>query len=531
MTPQREKKYLTLLLGMSSWVFLCSLTMADPDLWGHTLYGIRAIEQGVLTEATDPFSYTANGDPWFNHEWATEYEYGWLWTNLGNSGLLAWKFSIIAGLVAWLTFTLWRSDSNLGARLLLVTFSTMCLGNFVVFIRPQLVTFLLFPIFLSILNTSWEKWTHAAWSLPLLTILWVNHHGGFLAGVALVGFYASMHWVKFFITKVGKENALLMSGVFGCTVLATFVNPYGYQLHEMLVTHLGTEQHVREWQAVWDVGFSWAYLTPFLILVFAFTLNRQWRWIDLLVMLVIAVQAVVHLRHIALLCLAEVIFLPAILSESIRRVFPQMCQRWGAPESARLRFGGVLSCVVFLFLLQIQSGIPLWKAGVRPWDIAVETSDSVPGMPTQAVRFLNDHEISGNILTDYGWAQFVIWQTFPESAIGFDGRYRTVYNAGLEADFLEFQTTGQTLPPQTPYLDEHPTEIVLLPVQAGAIKYLEQRADWQEIFRDSQALIFTKKSFIPAEQIHQMQTKLPDTQGRTWEIFPTASKTGTKIAK
>lgn len=505
--------------------------MADPDLWGHTLYGIRAIEQGVLTEATDPFSYTAQGDPWFNHEWATEYEYGWLWTHFGNSGLLAWKFSIIAGLVAWLTFSLCRSDSNMGARILLVTFTTMCLGNFVVFIRPQLVTFLLFPIYLSILNACWEKWEQAAWSLPLLTILWVNQHGGFLAGVALVGFYAFMHWVRFFITKAGYKNALLMSGVFVCTVMATFVNPYGYLLHGMLWTHLGTEQHVREWQSVWDVGFSWVYIAPLMILVFAFTLNRKWRWIDLFVMLVIAAQAVMHLRHIALLCLAEVIFLPAILSESIRRVFPQMCQRWDAPESASLRFGGILSSIGFLLLLQIQSGIPLWKAGLRPWDIAVETSDSVPGMPTQAVRFLNDHQISGNILTDYGWAQFVIWQTFPQSSIGFDGRYRTVYNAELEADFLEFQTSGISLPAQTPYLDEHPTQIVLLPAQAGAVKYLKQRADWQEIYRDSQATIYVHENEVPLEQLHQTQSKLPENQGRTWEIFPAAIKTGTKIAK
>ncbi len=96
----REKTIATILLGIASWLFLCSFTMADPDLWGHTLYGIRTIDQGVLVERTDPFSYTAGGDPWVNHEWATEYEFGWLWTQFGNSGLLCWKYWILAAMAS-----------------------------------------------------------------------------------------------------------------------------------------------------------------------------------------------------------------------------------------------------------------------------------------------------------------------------------------------------------------------------------------------------------------------------------------------
>ena len=34
--------------------------VADPDLWGHTKFGIDHIKSGHLTK-TDPFSYTAAG--------------------------------------------------------------------------------------------------------------------------------------------------------------------------------------------------------------------------------------------------------------------------------------------------------------------------------------------------------------------------------------------------------------------------------------------------------------------------------------
>ena len=42
--------------------------VADPDLWGHTKFGIDHIQSGRLAK-TDPFSYTPAGQEWVNHEW------------------------------------------------------------------------------------------------------------------------------------------------------------------------------------------------------------------------------------------------------------------------------------------------------------------------------------------------------------------------------------------------------------------------------------------------------------------------------
>lgn len=527
----REKKFLTVLLGGVAWIFLCSLTIADPDLWGHTLYGIRAIDQGVLVERADPFSYTAGGNPWINHEWATEYELGWLWSRFGNSGLLAWKFSILAVLIGLVSWSLVRSESNLGARMILLVFSTLCLGNFAVFIRPQLLTFLLFPLFLWILNQCWSCWTAVVWLLPGLTMIWVNHHGGFLAGIALVVFYGLLAWVRYGLTRAHFDTAIRLSGVGLACMAATCVTPYGTELHQMLWIHLGTEQHVSEWQSVWDVGFSWVYVAPFLILSFAIVIHREWRWIDLLVLLVIALQALSHLRHIALLCLAELVLLPPILSVSVRRVFPQLCQRWVAPGYRGLRWASVLAAIGFLLLLQVQAAVPLWKSGLKPWEIAVETERAAPGMPVRAIRFLRDQGVRGNILTDYGWAQFVIWQTFPDSKIGFDGRYRTVYSAQLERDFLAFQRSGTDRPLQTPFLDEYPTDIVLLPNRSKVLGYLNSRPDWLQLYCDSQATVYIRKDFLTPCQFSGMRLELPEKEKLSWEIFPGAQRIGTKIAE
>jgi hypothetical protein len=41
---------------------------ADPDLWWHLKTGLLILDLGSLPR-TDPFSFTYQGAPWFNHEW------------------------------------------------------------------------------------------------------------------------------------------------------------------------------------------------------------------------------------------------------------------------------------------------------------------------------------------------------------------------------------------------------------------------------------------------------------------------------
>src|ERR1039458_1302352 len=48
-------------------VFQFSENTADPDLWGHVLYGEHLLQTGHLAR-TDPYSWTAPDHEWVNHE-------------------------------------------------------------------------------------------------------------------------------------------------------------------------------------------------------------------------------------------------------------------------------------------------------------------------------------------------------------------------------------------------------------------------------------------------------------------------------
>ncbi len=165
-----ERFWLTALIGFSAVIFLCGLAVADPDLWGHTLYGLRSIESGVLNETADPFSYTAPGARWVNHEWLSELIYGGLWLTGGELALVLWRNLIVIGIALVVAVSLRRVQAGLAATLLLLTLNAECLSDFVVFVRPQLATFLFFALWLFLLRSYWDRPGRWIWLLPISMI-------------------------------------------------------------------------------------------------------------------------------------------------------------------------------------------------------------------------------------------------------------------------------------------------------------------------------------------------------------------------
>ena len=501
---------------------IATVTIADPDLWGHTLYGIRALEANVLVEHTDPFCYTEPGATWINHEWFSEYSFGWLWLRLGNTGLWLWRdfWLLMIMIPGWLALR--SQQASLAGGLLLLVYTAFCLSQFVVFVRPQLVTFGCFAWTLLLLRGYLaDPQRKAIWYLPVLMLFWANSHGGFLAGVGVQGLVVCWLGWKTVRGMYQPVDFWRLAFVIVFAWAVTLINPYGGGLHQMLWDHLVTKQIVREWQPLWEARQALLYYIPFLLIGLAFFGSRKWEWIDVLLILVVAYQALSHIRHVALLAIAVLILLPAPLSEGLHKLLPRLHQRWSGAHRGGLRMLLVGGLLLGIYGLSVHTIVKLWQQQVPPWQIGVETQSRAPGMPVAAIEVLQQADLRGNILTDYGWAQYVIWQTFPESRIAFDGRYRTVYSARLEQELVEFQHLNADSTGPTPLLDEYPTEILLLPAAQPVQGYLEKRSDWKQIYADTQSTIWLKD--LPRFQPIISRTKqemLPVPEIPLWMLFP-----------
>ncbi|MFP6765941.1 MAG: hypothetical protein VB858_20085, partial [Planctomycetaceae bacterium] len=525
----------------------------------HTLYGCRSIEAGVLTEKSDPFSYTAAGARWVNHEWLSELAFGWTWMTAGEVGLVLLRNLAVLLIAVVVAQALRRSQAGLGAGLLLVVISAECLSEFVVFVRPQLVTFVLFTAWLYVLRNYWDCRNRAIWWLPPTMMLRVNCHGGFLAGLGILFVVTGCSVIRAAVgtprSDAGRAEKRLqkvfedpstreLGAVSILSAVMTFVNPYGLEMHQMLWTHLITDQAVREWQPLWSVALppgtltSWSFgrsllsWAPFLIVVPTLVFSRRWKWIDLAILVVVGWQAVSHLRHVALLILAALVLLPGPLTDALSCLFSQLTKRWIRPEARPIRVAGVVGSCAFLAAIQIHGSVDLWRHGVAPWQIAVECRSFVPGVPVAAVRFLKQNQIEGNLVTDYGWGQFVIWHCFPGNRVAFDGRYRTVYPPELEQEFFALQVAFPDNPATTPILDRHSTEIALVPKGRSVEAYLTGRTDFRLVYSDAQASVFvrniTRFNDLPGYQ--EPDTALLASASTRWTTFP-GLENGTCIAE
>lgn len=518
-------RLLTVLVWCIAYVFVCGLVLADPDLWGHTLYGIRAWDQGVLAESTDPFSYTAPGARWINHEWLTELQLGLIWTHFGNCGLWLWRNLLVLVVFACVAAELIRQRANLAASTLLLLYGAECLSQFVIFVRPQVPTLAIFTLTLLILKRHADRAARwEIWALPFLMALWTNLHGGFLAGLGVIGLYAAVDIVTHLRSGWRwKYETIALPAVALLAGLATFVSPYGYHLHLMLWEHLATEQFVVEWQPLWAARQAPTYYVPLVLLGLALPFSRRWTWTDGLVLLVIGSQALSHIRHVSLLATACLILLPGPLSESLPRLFRHLTSVLQQPRRWPVRVLLVGIATGLLVVLQVRSTVDMWRHGLKPWNVGVESRSPVPGMPVRAVTFLKREKLAGNLLTDYGWAQFVFWHA-PDFKLAFDGRYRTVYSSQLESEFLSFQRSGQERPRETPMLDRHPTEIVLLPAASGAARYLPLRDDFVEVYRDNQAVVWVKRQTRFESLIRRLSSgPLPIIDAPLWQPFPAST--------
>jgi hypothetical protein len=158
-----------------------SPAVADPDLWGHVRFGQDILRTRSIIQR-DVYSYRTGDQPWINHEWLSEATFALLYNRGGTAalaGLKAGASLLILGCAhAYLCargLGPWRSA-------LLVALICIPLRMGIGTIRPQLFTYLFFLVALVVLSTADTGREYRLWLLPVLLAVWVNLHGGVLAG-------------------------------------------------------------------------------------------------------------------------------------------------------------------------------------------------------------------------------------------------------------------------------------------------------------------------------------------------------------
>ncbi|HET7376200.1 MAG TPA: hypothetical protein VFK30_05800, partial [Anaerolineae bacterium] len=179
-------RYLDLKRTITCVTFLAMLAMAvrvvvDTDVYWHLAAGRYILQAGI--PFSDPFSATMFGKPWVDIYWLAQIGLYSIWAWLGMNGLM-----VLTALIVILTFVfVWKQMSG-GVWLRSIVLLLTALATSEVWTaRPHLLTFLFVAILGYVLTLYQMHNIDRLWLIPFLFLIWVNVHGGYIAGFMLIG--------------------------------------------------------------------------------------------------------------------------------------------------------------------------------------------------------------------------------------------------------------------------------------------------------------------------------------------------------
>jgi hypothetical protein len=470
-------------LGLVATAILASSHWVDPDLWGHMAVGRETLRLG-WPPLEDPFAYVPTIRPFVYHEWLSGVIFYAMLMGAGSWSLKAGTVAL--GLLALAVAAL--TARRLGASppaIFVVTLTTLpsfAIGY--VPIRPQAFTFLLFAVVLRILVEVDRGRPRAALLLPPLFLVWANLHGGFVAGLGVVLLFAVAR------TLAGRPPwRLVVAG--GAAAVATLANPYGFQYWRYLWRALSMARpYIVEWLPVyhrllepvyWDTA---TLLRDALRLVFigltvlAVVAGRPRYWPGVLVLAATGYLGLRHLKHLPLLAIAGVAFVPPHLAPLLARTLGSLRERLAGRRRLATAAATVAAALLVL-LLAIDLAI------LTPWAPIV----SARAYPVEAVDFLRVNGIRGNLATPFDWGQYVLWKLHPAVKVSFDGRYETVYPEAVAADnfnFVRGEGDWRRL------LTRYPTHMVLVARAHPVAPLMAVEPGWTLVHQDPISLLYLR---------------------------------------
>ncbi len=502
MTDLREKyiKYseralqnIIILLVFSSGIYFFSFITADPDLWGHILFGKEILISKAVPQV-DIYSYTAYGREWVNHEWMSEILMYYIFNLFGSPGLLIGKTLIglvIITLLSVISFNRKTYPLSYGAVFVLSVF-IMSPGFMT---RPQLMTFLCTSIFFLVIHLYLERKVNVLWTLPFIMIIWVNSHGGFIIGAGILPVIAVLEFLSCYIKKKDKSHLRALFIWMLATEASMLINPYGYNLLLFVNRTLSLPRNITEWEPVTLFDFSYIRFKIFsIIVIFMFFIKRDKnRYWEIGIIIVAMLYSFLHQRHTPIFA----IFAAPFLAEKLT----------GIEKDIRLNkkilssYSHLILSIFILTVIAYQLYMTTNKYKKAGFNIIVNPNI----YPVSAVRFIEVNNINGNLLVPFDWGEYAIWKLYPDNRVSIDGRFRTCYPEEVIVDHFAgagIQEAWDNL------LEKYPTDIVLARRNPFSEKMVTEPSDeWIYVYSDSIAIIFLKNNKTMEGAIKKFRSK------------------------
>jgi hypothetical protein len=474
------------------------LTPIPPnDFWWHMATGRIIVEQGAIPTA-DSFSYTQTGQPFYNQGWLAQV-FMYAVHALGGTPLIVIVQALViaAAYGLLLRLCILRSGSvRLGVALLLLTTMPLSFDNWLV--RPQSYALPIFAAFLTILTEYRLGISRRLWLLPLLMALWVNLHGSFVLGLALIGLTFAGEALTSFRPTTNDERPttnseavvrppsavlrpLLIWG--SITALALLLNPRGPEVLGYVRDLLGSSQVtslVTEWAPPTTRDLEGKIFFVFVIACGA-ALTYARRRPDLTDMLLLGAFLWLALGAGRNVVWFGFVATPLLVAQ-VATLLPERRPRRGNAGSPAIN-----AALVGMLALLLAAGLPWVKPALFPPSVgALLTADT----PVAAVEFLRAQpDRPRRLFHSEAAGSYLIWAA-PEQPVFIDTRFE-LYPYAQWRDYINLSQANNA----AALLERYAIDGLLIDLkrQEPLADAIGRDSAWVERYRDEQMVYFTRR--------------------------------------
>ena len=447
----------------------------DPDLWWHLQTGQDIVSSRAIPQV-DIYSFTKAGSEWVTHEWLSEVLIYAIFSFAGWAGLLI----VFPGLIVAAFYLTYRrcTGKPYGAAIAILLAATASSPLFGV--RPQMLTLLLASIFITLLTqySSDGRSRRLYWMAPMM-LLWVNLHAGYALGLGLMVLYM----ISLVIDRKWDLIPRLGIVLAACTAMVP-LNPNGFRMFSYPFETLRSPsmaQFIQEWASpnFHEVTFLPLALFIFLLLgAFALSPKRA-RASEVFLIFVTGLGALRSARHIPIFALiAAPIFAEQLWALISARGWDL---RLTAPEGSTPR-----TAVVFGLLLLFAPAV-LDVALIKHF-VSNQPAYEAQKYPQAAVDFLDAKKLPGPMYNWYDWGGYLIRRLHGEHPVYIDGR-ADVYGDQFMYEAFNIHDGGNGWDQS---LDRFSIRTVLIAPDVPLASLLRRNEQWQKVYEDHQAVIFTR---------------------------------------
>jgi hypothetical protein len=464
-----------------------------------TGYHIRAGEYIIDTFSIpkhDIFSFISPALPWTAHEWLSEVIMAAIHRAAGLTGVVIF-FSFMISLVYYLMFKVIRKYNGNILAASFITLLVLLTSQIHWLARPHIFSLVLMVVWYYLLDKYQYQHENYLYLLAPMMLLWVNLHGGFLAGFILIGIYLVGNFVMFITSEDSKrdlhrQKAGKLGLLTAICLLVCLINPYTYHILLFpfkLTSNKFLMDHVLEFMSPNFHKPSIIFFEFFMLLTLGlFALSRiRLNIIELTMVILFTHMSLFSARYIPLFA---IIVAPVL----VKQAEPMLEQSGGKfisffkkrasnistiDASAKGYLWPILAVVLVVFIAAKGK---------------IEHSFDEKIKPVAAVEFLKKETLHGNMFDNDEFGDYIIYAAWPQYKVFFDGR-SDMYGTDFVKEYFKVRNFEQEW---KKIIEKYDITWIIYNANSVFSRFLLQNDDWKLIYADKVANIFLKD--IPENQ-------------------------------